>query len=534
MRIVNGRMDNWLVEIDRSLIGRDSENKATKLLIMTDVEPCAYTLDIALDGKKYQQVMAVGDNHIEYTFPASLMVVGRMIMQIVGTFEDGKVRKSNLFGGTISESINATETVPEETATDFQQALAAYAEKLTQALGAAQEATEAAQSASDSAADAEAALDELAEKIASGEFKGEKGDKGDRGEKGEQGERGEKGETGADGRDGINGRDGVDGKDGAPGRDGVDGRNGSDATVTKEAIDTALGIDAKESIGQLSESITEISKEVESKANSSEVYSKTESDAKFLTEHQDVSSFITKAVSDLANYYTKSNTYTKSEVNNLVSAIPKFKILPVDALPTSNISDSTIYLLKTSETETGNLYTEYIRVGDKWEKLGTQTLDLSGYALKSEVPNKTSDLENDTTFICNYGQTDMFEKFKEAYNNGVNTYICKLVEGTPVKNEYYLFSSNIVYEKSMNLYVIRFACVVNGTSLRVVIWQRTNGKDVWTNTSESLLSAKTVKTTLNQSNAEVPTSKAVYDFLTDNTTPFTDEEKAKIRTRLGL
>lgn len=120
-------------------------------------------------------------------------------------------------------------------------------------------------------------------------------------------------------------------------------------------------------------------------------YTKEESDKKYLTDHQDVSMFITKAVSDLENYYTKSLSYTREEINQLISAIPKFNVLPVDVLPISNISATTIYLLKTSETETGNLYTEYIYVNSKWEKLGTQTLDLSGYALKTDIPEPYND-----------------------------------------------------------------------------------------------------------------------------------------------
>lgn len=99
---------------------------------------------------------------------------------------------------------------------------------------------------------------------------------------------------------------------------------------------------------------------------------------------------MTNTVNDLVNYYTKSETYTQAEVDNLISAIPKFAIKVVDALPTADISNSTVYLLRTSETETGNLYTEYIyaevTIGTyQWEKLGTQTLDLSDYVTTDEL-----------------------------------------------------------------------------------------------------------------------------------------------------
>ena len=113
---------------------------------------------------------------------------------------------------------------------------------------------------------------------------------------------------------------------------------------------------------------------------------------------QNDSGFITNAVTDLANFYKKSEVYTQEEVNQLVSVIPKFSIEVVSALPTEKISDTTIYLFPFGDEST-NIYTEYIYVNGAWEILGTQSVDLSGYALKTELPTKTSDLQNDSNFI---------------------------------------------------------------------------------------------------------------------------------------
>ena len=99
----------------------------------------------------------------------------------------------------------------------------------------------------------------------------------------------------------------------------------------------------------------------------------------------DVSSFITKAVNDLTNYYTKSETYTQTEIDNMVSAIPKFAIEVVQALPSQNISPTTVYLLTVQSGQQGNMYDEYIHVGNSWELLGTQTVDLSGYYTSAQV-----------------------------------------------------------------------------------------------------------------------------------------------------
>ena len=92
------------------------------------------------------------------------------------------------------------------------------------------------------------------------------------------------------------------------------------------------------------------------------------------------------SITPLTNHQSLANYYTKSEVNSQISSIPKFAIAVVTDLPTRNISNTTIYLKKTGD-DTQNLYTEYIYVNSKWEQLGTQKLDLSGYLTKTDASN---------------------------------------------------------------------------------------------------------------------------------------------------
>lgn len=123
------------------------------------------------------------------------------------------------------------------------------------------------------------------------------------------------------------------------------------------------------------------------------------------------SGYITKAVSDLANYYLKSETLSKTEINALVSAIPKFTISVVSSLPTSNISETTVYLVKSGTG--GDLYTEYIRVNNAWEILGSQKVDLTGYALKEDIPTKLSELDNDSGYITK-AVSDLVNYYKKS------------------------------------------------------------------------------------------------------------------------
>ena len=84
-----------------------------------------------------------------------------------------------------------------------------------------------------------------------------------------------------------------------------------------------------------------------------------------------------------------NNRYTKQEVDNMISVIPKFAITVVNELPIEDISTTTVYLLPNSGGETSNLYDEYIYT-TQWEKLGTQTVDLSDYPTISEMNSAIS------------------------------------------------------------------------------------------------------------------------------------------------
>lgn len=55
----------------------------------------------------------------------------------------------------------------------------------------------------------------------------------------------------------------------------------------------------------------------------------------------------------------------------------------VDSLPTENISTSTIYLVPSTKPEAENIYDEYIYVNNKWEHIGSTSIDLSDYVTKT-------------------------------------------------------------------------------------------------------------------------------------------------------
>lgn len=102
------------------------------------------------------------------------------------------------------------------------------------------------------------------------------------------------------------------------------------------------------------------------------------------------SNFVTKAVNDLENYYNKNNTYNKTEINNLITTTKSGMFVVVDALPTENISTTSIYLTPATDVKDKNIKDEWINLdgtSNGWEKIGSTAVDLSGYL-------KTSDAES--------------------------------------------------------------------------------------------------------------------------------------------
>lgn len=91
----------------------------------------------------------------------------------------------------------------------------------------------------------------------------------------------------------------------------------------------------------------------------------------------------------LTGYYKKAETYSKDEVNNLVSAIPTFKVAVVNQLPTLNISTTTVYLVR-SNNASPNLYDEYIYVNNQWEFLGSQSFNLTADTIGNLIEDSDS------------------------------------------------------------------------------------------------------------------------------------------------
>lgn len=105
------------------------------------------------------------------------------------------------------------------------------------------------------------------------------------------------------------------------------------------------------------------------------------------------SGFITNTVNNLVNYYTKTETYTKTEIDSAISAISTGGFVTVSSLPDTDISTKNIYLVPSTDTSVKNLYDEYINTDgttNGWELIGTTKVDLTNYVNTTQLSNALS------------------------------------------------------------------------------------------------------------------------------------------------
>ena len=81
----------------------------------------------------------------------------------------------------------------------------------------------------------------------------------------------------------------------------------------------------------------------------------------------------------VSKFVTESETYSREEVNNIVSSINSMKKEIVDTLPTENIDENTIYLVPKTNGSGNDYYDEYLYINGNFEFIGSTQIDLSQY-----------------------------------------------------------------------------------------------------------------------------------------------------------
>lgn len=123
--------------------------------------------------------------------------------------------------------------------------------------------------------------------------------------------------------------------------------------------------------------------------------------------------FITASVNNLINYYLKSETYTREEVQQIIDSIKQFNYQSVPELPTASAATTgIIFLVPSSDPQSGNVKDEYITVYQtnemgvmyySWEQIGSTDIDLADYYTKDQTDAAiTADLN---TALASYSTT---------------------------------------------------------------------------------------------------------------------------------
>ena len=107
-----------------------------------------------------------------------------------------------------------------------------------------------------------------------------------------------------------------------------------------------------------------------------------------------IKDFVTRAVEDLLYYYTKSDTYNKTEINTLLAAIKQLRFELVQELPEASIATmGIIYLVPTEDQKLKNIKDEFITLSRSeggstiyyWEQIGSTAVDLSAYSTTEQM-----------------------------------------------------------------------------------------------------------------------------------------------------
>lgn len=137
-----------------------------------------------------------------------------------------------------------------------------------------------------------------------------------------------------------------------------------------------------------------------------------------------------KANSDSVYSKTEVETYVAQQIANA----GHLKRIVVEQLPdVSTAQANTIYMIKKNGGGIAswgkNIYEEYMAIEGEWELLGNSQVDLTDYAKTEYVDNKTKDKADKATTLAGYGITDAFTKGETYSRTEISELIGQITGG---------------------------------------------------------------------------------------------------------
>ena len=169
-----------------------------------------------------------------------------------------------------------------------------------------------------------------------------------------------------------------------------------------------------------------------------------------LSDFTDDQGFIDNTVNNLTNYYLKTETYTQTEVNGLISQLTSLSVEIVETLPTENISTTTIYLVNVSGTTN---YAQWMYINSAWANIGNTSVDLSNYYTKGQVDTL---LESKVDKVLGKGLST--NDFSNAYKDMLDNYTVDSVldpsSTNPIQNKTVTDALNTKQSKTLSAPIV--------------------------------------------------------------------------------
>lgn len=152
----------------------------------------------------------------------------------------------------------------------------------------------------------------------------------------------------------------------------------------------------------------------------------------------------------LANIYAaKAETYTKTEVDNLIAAISTLSFQVVTSLPVSDIRTDVIYLVPSASAAQANIYDEYIYINNAWECIGSTAIDLSGY---EQTTNKVTALSAQSTDTQYPSAKCVYDALQAVDLSACEKIVNKVTSLTAQATDAQYPSAKCVYDAIQDLY----------------------------------------------------------------------------------
>ena len=169
-----------------------------------------------------------------------------------------------------------------------------------------------------------------------------------------------------------------------------------------------------------------------------------------LSDFTDDQGFIDNTVNNLTNYYLKTETYTQTEVNGLISQLTSLSVEIVETLPTENISTTTIYLVNVSGTTN---YAQWMYINSAWANIGNTSVDLSNYYTKGQADTL---LESKVDKVLGKGLST--NDFSNAYKDMLDNYTVDSVldpsSTNPIQNKTVTDALNTKQPKTLSAPIV--------------------------------------------------------------------------------